>query len=197
MTLPPQKNMPVTPLGVGVCVRCARLHSYLSEDLDMTTRRHTDDSTHLPRTYTRVLAKLWLKTPKMSCFTILGGSTLWGIQWTSCFIIYRRTHESSEVLVIHGGVFFLFLSFFLFFFLFFFFCSFMFALTLFIDILWFFFHRHDEVATNTIHLHYIVTQCKTVRMHHLKYQGCYLLQAKHWICLPTEDECRLQICQAC
>ena len=37
--------------------------------------KHTDTprTLHLPRTQKRVLGKRWLKTPKTSCFTILGG----------------------------------------------------------------------------------------------------------------------------
>ena len=42
--------------------------------------KHTDTprTLHLPRTQKRVLGKRWLKTPKTSCFTILGGSALRG-----------------------------------------------------------------------------------------------------------------------
>ena len=57
----------------------------------------TPRTLHLPRTQKWVLGKHWLKTQKTSCFTILGGSALWGPQWTSNLAIYMRTYESSEV----------------------------------------------------------------------------------------------------
>ena len=87
------------------CV-CVHLHSYPfwgpSYDNPPT---HTPRTLNLPRTQTWVLGKHWLKTPKTSCFTILWGSALRGLQWTSSITIYLRTHESSEVFVIHreGG----------------------------------------------------------------------------------------------
>ena len=61
--------------------------------------KHTDTprTLHLPRTQKRVLGKRWLKTPKTSCFTILGGSALRGPQRTSNLTLYMRTYESSEV----------------------------------------------------------------------------------------------------
>ena len=52
---------------------------------------HTPRTRHLPWTQTRVLRKHWLKTPKMSWFTILGGSVLRGLQWTSKITIYEDT----------------------------------------------------------------------------------------------------------
>ena len=52
---------------------------------------------HLPRTYTCVLAKHWLKSPKTSCFTILGGSALWGLQWTSYITIYEDTRVLGSI----------------------------------------------------------------------------------------------------
>ena len=52
-----------------------KLRSPLFLVLGWHTWRHHDTprTLHLPRTQTRVLGKHWLKMPKTSCFTILGG----------------------------------------------------------------------------------------------------------------------------
>ena len=83
--------------GGGICI------SYFSEDLHMTTPRHTEDST--PSKDPNMGPRKTLA--KNAENVILGGSALQGLQWTSkiTIYIYMRTHKSSEVLVIHvGGV---------------------------------------------------------------------------------------------
>ena len=70
-------------------------------------RQHTDTlrTLHLPRTYTCVLAKHWLKMPKTSCFTILGGSALRGLQWTSYITINEDTQVLGSISNSHGVAF--------------------------------------------------------------------------------------------
>ena len=64
--------LPFFVCGVCVCVCVCVCLAYTSDDLHMTIPRHTEDSTPSedPKTGPR---KHWLKTPKTSCFTILGG----------------------------------------------------------------------------------------------------------------------------
>ena len=91
-------------LGVGVCVcgggGCVRLPCLYFRGLSYentpihrglyTFRGPKNGSSENVSFY-------WLKTPKTSCFTILGGSALRGPQRTSNLTLYMRTYESSEV----------------------------------------------------------------------------------------------------
>ena len=73
-------------VGVCVCVCgvCVGAFALLILPRTFIWQHHdTPRTLHLPRTQKRVLGKHWLKTPKTSCFTILGGSALRGPQWTS------------------------------------------------------------------------------------------------------------------
>ena len=60
---------------------------------------NTPRTLNLPRTgHTHILAKYWLKTPKTSCFTNLGGVRFRGLIRPTT---YFRTHKSSVILVMH------------------------------------------------------------------------------------------------
>ena len=91
-----------------VCVRFALLilpRTFIWQHHD------TPRTLHLPRTQKRVLGKHWLKTPKTSCFTILGGSALRGPQWTSnltCIYedirVLGNISKASRGVCVWGGV---------------------------------------------------------------------------------------------